>query len=119
MLSERLPDVKIVNDKPDILALIDVLTLTVTLDVRSAYVYGRYKKYERGIPQTRWPCRACKGQGVRNATLPANNILQVFKILLEIQSSNFLKAANMPSMEWGGKTSMFDALAEEDRLSWK
>ena len=63
MLSERLPGVKIVNDKPDILALIDVLTLTVTLDVRSAYIYGRYKKHERGIPQTRWPCRACKGRG--------------------------------------------------------
>lgn len=63
LLSERLGNVKIVNDKPDILALIDVLTLTVTLDVRSAYIYGRYKKHERGIPQTRWPCRACKGRG--------------------------------------------------------
>ena len=62
-LSERLTTVEIVNDKPDILALIDVLTLTVTLDVRSTYIYGRYKKHERGIPQTRWPCRACKGRG--------------------------------------------------------
>ncbi len=63
MLGERLNKVEIVSDKPDILALIDVLTLTVTLDVRSAYIYGRYKKHERGIPQTRWPCRACKGRG--------------------------------------------------------
>jgi tRNA pseudouridine(54/55) synthase len=47
-LRERLSGVSIVNDKPDILALIDVLTLTVTLDVRSAYIYGRYKKHERG-----------------------------------------------------------------------
>ena len=62
-LNHRLDAVAIVNDKPDILALIDVLTLTVTLDVRSAYIYGRYKKHERGIPQTRWPCRACKGRG--------------------------------------------------------
>ena len=62
-LKGRLDSVSIVNDKPDILALIDVLTLTVTLDVRSAYIYGRYKKHERGIPQTRWPCRACKGRG--------------------------------------------------------
>ena len=62
-LDERLAGVSIVNDKPDILALIDVLTLTVTLDTRSAYIYGRYKKHERGIPQTRWPCRACKGRG--------------------------------------------------------
>lgn len=63
LLGERLNKVEIVNDKPDILALIDVLTLTVTLDIRSAYIYGRYKKHERGIPQTRWPCRACKGRG--------------------------------------------------------
>ena len=62
-LNERLDNVTIVNDKPDILALIDVLTLTVELDVRAVYVYGRYRKLERGIPQTRWPCRACKGRG--------------------------------------------------------
>ena len=53
----------LVIDKPEILALIDVLTLTVELDIRSHYFYGRYRKLERGIPQTKWPCRACKGCG--------------------------------------------------------
>lgn len=53
----------LVIDKPEILALIDVLTLTVELDIRSHYFYGRYRKLERGIPQTKWPCRACKGRG--------------------------------------------------------
>jgi len=53
----------LVVEKPEILALIDVLTLTVELDIRSHYVYGRYRKLERGIPQTKWPCRACKGRG--------------------------------------------------------
>ena len=62
-LNKRLEGVKIVNDKPQILALIDVLTLTVELDIRAHYLYGRYLKLERGIPQTRWPCRACKGRG--------------------------------------------------------
>ena len=55
--------VKLVIDKPEILALIDVLTLTVELDIRSHYVYGRYRKLARGIPQTKWPCRSCKGRG--------------------------------------------------------
>ena len=55
--------VKLVIDKPEILALIDVLTLTVELDIRSHYMYGRYRKLERGIPQTKWPCRSCKGRG--------------------------------------------------------
>jgi tRNA pseudouridine(54/55) synthase len=55
--------IKLVIDKPEILALIDVLTLTVELDIRSHYVYGRYRKLARGIPQTKWPCRTCKGRG--------------------------------------------------------
>lgn len=62
-LNDRLDGKKLVNDKPQILALIDVLTLTVELDIRAHYLYGRYQKLERGIPQTRWPCRACKGRG--------------------------------------------------------
>ena len=62
-LKDRLDGITMVSDKPDVLALIDVLTLTVELDVRAVYVYGRYRKLERGIPQTRWPCRACKGRG--------------------------------------------------------
>ncbi len=62
-LNKKLENVKLVNDKPQILALIDVLTLTVELDIRAHYLYGRYMKLERGIPQTRWPCRACKGRG--------------------------------------------------------
>lgn len=62
-LQARLDGITMVSDKPDVLALIDVLTLTVELDVRAVYVYGRYRKLERGIPQTRWPCRACKGRG--------------------------------------------------------
>ena len=62
-LNGRMEGKKLVNDKPQILALIDVLTLTVELDIRAHYLYGRYQKLERGIPQTRWPCRACKGRG--------------------------------------------------------
>lgn len=59
----RMGDVRIVSENPEVLAIIDVTTLTVDLDVRSVYLYGRYRKLERGVPQTRWPCRACKGRG--------------------------------------------------------
>ena len=62
-LNKKLENITLVNDKPQILAIIDVLTLTVELDIRAHYLYGRYLKLERGIPQTRWPCRACKGRG--------------------------------------------------------
>lgn len=62
-IKTRMDDVRIVTENPEVLAIIDVTTLTVDLDVRSVYLYGRYRKLERGVPQTRWPCRACKGRG--------------------------------------------------------
>ena len=57
---------KIVNfETPDITAVIDTPFDVVSLQIKSLYIYGRYKKFERGIPQTRWPCRICRGKGCR------------------------------------------------------
>jgi tRNA pseudouridine synthase 10 len=55
-------DIDFVKDRPDIMILVDGLTLRVDVDVRPIYFYGRYRKLSREIPQTRWPCRACKGR---------------------------------------------------------
>ena len=35
----------------------------VTLFQAPEYVYGRYLKFVRDIPQTKWPCRRCEGPG--------------------------------------------------------
>ncbi len=48
---------------PDIVAVIQVPEFNVTFQVASIFVYGRYQKLIRGIPQTRWPCRECHGKG--------------------------------------------------------
>ena len=48
---------------PDIMAIIDTVYDIVTLQIKSLYIYGRYKKFKRGIPQTKWPCRICRGKG--------------------------------------------------------
>ena len=53
-----------VKEKPDIMVLVDGLTLRVDVDVRPVFLYGRYRKISRGIPQTRWPCRACRGRSL-------------------------------------------------------
>lgn len=50
---------------PDIVAMIDTRFDTVSLQIKSLYIYGRYQKLQRGIPQTRWPCRFCRGRGCR------------------------------------------------------
>jgi tRNA pseudouridine synthase 10 len=57
--------------RPDVLALCDLATGEVEAQVNSAFVYGRYRKLERDIPQTEWPCRECNGTGRRRDELCA------------------------------------------------
>jgi tRNA pseudouridine synthase 10 len=52
--------------RPDVVFTIDLAADKVELKVNSLFIYGRYKKYVRDIPQTRWPCRECGGRGERN-----------------------------------------------------
>jgi tRNA pseudouridine synthase 10 len=52
-------------ERPDVQLLLDVAAEEVEATVNSAFVYGRYRKLERGIPQTKWPCRECNGSGTR------------------------------------------------------
>lgn len=49
--------------KPQLVLLLDLENDKVELEVNSLYIYGRYRKLVRGIPQTRWPCRECGGKG--------------------------------------------------------
>lgn len=48
---------------PDIVALIHIPEHRVELEIHSLFIYGRYQKLTRGIPQTHWPCRECGGRG--------------------------------------------------------
>ncbi len=48
---------------PEMVFLVDSMFDRVTIEVSPIFVYGRYRKYDRGIPQTRWPCRECRGKG--------------------------------------------------------
>jgi tRNA pseudouridine synthase 10 len=50
-------------ENPDITITLDLSKNKLELQVRSVYILGRYLKLVRGIPQTRWPCRKCKGKG--------------------------------------------------------
>jgi tRNA pseudouridine synthase 10 len=49
--------------KPDVVIILDASAGTVEVQVNSVFFYGRYQKFERGIPQTHWDCRACRGKG--------------------------------------------------------
>ncbi len=56
-------DVTVDFKAPHISFVIDLKTNELTMHVLSLYAYGRYCKLERGIPQTKWPCRQCRGRG--------------------------------------------------------
>lgn len=53
---------------PEITAVIDTAFNLVHLQIRPLFIYGRYKKFQRGIPQTRWQCRICRGKGCRSCS---------------------------------------------------
>ena len=48
---------------PDMVFLVDTQFDRVVLDVSPLFVYGRYRKFSRELPQTRWICRECRGKG--------------------------------------------------------
>ena len=50
-------------DRPDVVAVLDTGFDHVDLQVNPLYLRGRYRKLCRGVPQTRWPCRRCRGKG--------------------------------------------------------
>ena len=52
--------------KPEVVALLDTRYNSVSLEAHSLFLYGRYLKMERGIPQTMWNCRQCRGKGCKN-----------------------------------------------------
>ena len=61
-IREVLPGAKAVRESPEVMILVNTLTLGIEVDIRAVFVYGRYRKFSRELPQTRWPCRACRGR---------------------------------------------------------
>lgn len=41
----------------------EIKNLKVFIDSNPLFIEGKYRKLERGIPQTKWPCTKCKGKG--------------------------------------------------------
>ncbi|ACM57515.1 tRNA pseudouridine(54/55) synthase Pus10 [Halorubrum lacusprofundi] len=63
----RLTETEVSFDRPDVQFTIDLAEDEIDAKVNSTFVYGRYRKLERDIPQTEWPCRECKGSGRQGA----------------------------------------------------
>ncbi len=50
-------------ERPDLVFLADLPVGLVQVTILPIYLRGRYRKLDRTLPQTRWPCRRCQGRG--------------------------------------------------------
>ncbi len=48
---------------PEVVIIVDIFTETYEIQVNPLFIYGRYRKLQKNIPQTPWYCRECWGRG--------------------------------------------------------
>ena len=56
---------KVNFERPEMTFRVDTRFDHVELQPADLFARGRYRKFVRDLPQTRWPCRACNGLGCR------------------------------------------------------
>lgn len=59
---DKIPEFK----TPDLTIIMDLPRQEIIVEKRSLFIFGRYNKYIRTIPQTKWPCYDCNGKGCEN-----------------------------------------------------
>lgn len=62
---EKSLDQKVDFLNPTIMVIIDTAYDSLDLQISSLFVYGRYNKFKRDIPQTKWFCKVCRGIGCK------------------------------------------------------
>ena len=91
-------------DKPDIVIVTDTTYDSLAVQIAPLYIYGRYRKLTRGIPQTRWPCRECFGKGCERC----NNTGKMYQTSVE-------EVVGLVVMEHSkGKDHRFHGMGRED-----
>lgn len=48
---------------PDVKFTLDFYRKRLITAIKPLFIYGRYLKFSREIPQSKWPCRKCQGAG--------------------------------------------------------
>ena len=60
---ERLTKKRFDSKNPDVTVVVDLNTNKIRIEIRSLFVFGKYQKLVRGIPQAKWICLKCGGKG--------------------------------------------------------
>jgi len=91
-------------NNPEMVVLVDPLTEEIQLQINPLYIAGHYRKLVRGIPQSKWLCSDCMGEGCEKCNLTGKMYKES---VAEIVEKPFLDATD------GVRTS-FHASGRED-----
>ncbi len=89
---------------PDIVIMIDFVNDKIGIQINPIFIEGRYKKLIRGIPQTKWPCRKCRGKGCPNCDYTGKLYSESVEELVSI----------IPLQLFSGSDSKFHGAGRED-----
>ena len=76
----------------------------VRIQINPLYIEGKYNKFKRGIPQTKWPCSKCKGRGCEECNFTGK---QYPESVEELISEHFLRLTE-------GREAKFHGAGRED-----
>ena len=77
---------------------------TIYLMFNPIFIEGRYRKLVRGIPQTKWPCRKCKGKGCEACNFTGKQYIETVEEFI-----------SEPALEMcRGKSAKFHGAGRED-----
>ena len=77
-------------DAPHLQFTVDLHANVLGFRILPVYILGRYRKLLRGIPQTRWPCRRCRGRGCEDCDFTGK---QYAESIEELIAAPFVEAA--------------------------
>jgi tRNA pseudouridine synthase 10 len=89
---------------PNIVVIVNPFTEEVTIQANPLHIAGRYRKLTRGIPQSRWHCPKCRGEGCTECNWTGKLYPESVE---EIISGPILE-------QTGGKETAFHAAGRED-----
>jgi tRNA pseudouridine synthase 10 len=63
MLQKEIEYAEVDFKTPDLVLTFDLINNQINIKANPLFILGRYRKLERGIPQSKWFCRKCRGKG--------------------------------------------------------
>ena len=88
-------------NNPDVLIIFSLSfdSFDIELKLKSLFIFGKYNKFIRGIPQTHWFCKSCMGNGCRLCNYTGRQYLTSVE---ELISPEFLKESKAISSKFHG-----------------